>query len=158
MSESYLLLEWLHVLAACAYVGGSLANGLMKTLADRAPDAAASAALLHAVVWSNRLLLVVPSAILPATGIAMAWLAGIPLASGWLARGIALFALLSLALAWGMRLEHRLEQLAREAARRGEGLPAAYRALGPRYTAIGITATIAMLAALYVMVTKRPIP
>lgn len=157
MSDSYLLLKWLHVLAACAYVGGSLANGLMKALADRAASAEASAGLLHAVVWSNRLLLAAPSVVLLATGVAMALLASLPLASGWVAEGLALFVLLSAALVWGMRLEDRLGRLAREAAERREPLPPAYLELGPLYAGLGLAATLAILAVLYVMVAKRPI-
>ncbi|CAG1008281.1 hypothetical protein MYXO_03707 [Myxococcaceae bacterium] len=157
MSDAYVLLKWLHVLAACAYVGGSFANGLMKALADRAASADASASLLHAVVWSNRLLLVAPSGVLLVTGIAMALIAGLPLASGWVAEGLALFALLSLALAWAMRLEQHLARLASDAAARREELPPAYRTLGPLYAGLGLGATLAMLAVLYVMVAKRPI-
>ncbi len=157
MSSSYLLLKWLHVLAACAYVGGSFANGLMKTLADRVPSAEASAGLLHAVVWSNRLLLAAPSVVLLATGIAMARLAGLPLVSGWIAEGIVLFVLLSLALVWAIRLEHRLAQLASEAAQHREPLPPAYRALGPLYAGLGLAATLGILAVLYVMVMKSPL-
>lgn len=157
MSEPYLLLKWLHVLAACLYVGGSFANGLLKTLADRAPSAAASASLLHGVVWSNRLLLVAPSFVLLGTGLAMASLAGVPIGSGWAAQGIALFALLSVFLILGIRLEHRLARLAGDAARRGEPLPAAYRALTPLYAGLGLAASLGMLAVLFVMVTKRPL-
>jgi len=112
--ESYLLLKWLHVLAACLYVGGSFANGLLKTLADRASSAEASAALLTGVVWSNRVLLVAPSGMLFATGLMLARLGRLPLASGWVAHGIALFAMLSPLLVWGMRIEHRLAALAAE--------------------------------------------
>ncbi|MEB2343512.1 MAG: DUF2269 domain-containing protein [Deltaproteobacteria bacterium] len=157
MSDLQLLLEWLHVLAACCYVGGSFANAIAKTLADRAPSAEASAALLGAVVWSNRLLLVPPSFVLPATGLAMAWRMGLPLGSGWLAEGIALFALLSLILFWGVRLEHRLERLARDAARRHAPLPPAYHALAPLYAGLGLTATAALLAVVFLMVAKRPL-
>lgn len=155
--DPYLLAKWLHVLAACLYVGASFANGLLKTLADRAPSAEASAALLSGVVWNNRLLLVPPSFVLLATGLWMAWVGGLPLASGWLAHGIALFALLSLLLAWGMRLEHRLAALASGAAARREPLPSAYRRLSPLYAGLGIAATVALLAALFTMVTKRPL-
>lgn len=157
MNESYLLLKWLHVLAACAYVGGSFANGLAKALADRAPNAEASAALLGAVVWSNRALLVAPSFVLAPTGLAMAWRAGLPLTSGWVAQGIALFALLSAILVWAMRLEGRLERLAAEAARLGRPLPPAYRALGPRYASLGLAATAGLLATLFLMVARRPL-
>lgn len=157
MSETYVLLKWLHVLAACLYVGGSFANGLMKTLADRSPSAEASASLLHAVVWSNRLLLVAPSFVLLSTGLAMASMAGMPIVSGWVAQGIFLFALLSGCLVWAMRLEHRLAWLADDAARRHEPLPAAYRALAPLYAGLGLAATLGILAALFVMVAKRPL-
>lgn len=155
--EPYLIAKWLHVLAACLYVGASFANGLLKTLADRAPNAEASAALLSGVVWNNRLLLVAPSVVLPVTGIWMARLGGLPLTSGWLVHGIALFALLSLLLAWGMRLEHRLAKLASTAAARHEPLPAAYHRLSPLYAALGLSATVALLAALFTMVTKLPL-
>jgi len=155
VSGSYVWLKWLHVLAACSYVGGSLANGLLKALADRAQSAEASAALLRAAVWNDWLLLAVPSVVLPATGIAMARLAGLSLVSGWVAQGIVLFVLLSVALVCGMRLEHRLERLAREAASRGEPLPQAYRALALPYAGLGLVATLAILATLFVMVAKR---
>jgi uncharacterized membrane protein len=157
MSESYVLLKWLHVLAACLYVGGSLANGLLKTLADRAPSAEASAALLRAVIWNNRALLVAPSFVLLPTGVALAWTAGLPLASGWVAQGLALFVLLSAILAWALRLEHRLARLAAQAAASHDPLPAAYRNLTPLYATLGLAATAAMLAVLFVMVAKRPL-
>jgi uncharacterized membrane protein len=153
----YRTIEWIHVLAACLYVGGSFANGLAKFLADRAGSAVGAASILEVTRWNNRALLVPATIVLPATGLWMARERGIPLASGWLRDGLLLFAVLTAALVWAVRMEERLHRLAEQAGARGEELPAAYRRYGPVYAGLGLASTGAMLLVLHLMVFQQPL-
>lgn len=67
------------------------------------------------------------------------------------------YVLLSGALLWAVRIERRLERIASDAARRGEPLPQADHALAPLYARLGLAATAALLAVVFVMVAKRPL-
>ena len=154
---AYRTIEWIHVLAACLYVGGSFANGLAKLLADRAGSAAGAAYILGVTRWNNRVLLLPATIVLPATGLWMARERGIPLASGWLRDALLLFAALTVALVWAVRIEERLHRLAEQAGVRGEALPAAYRRRGPVYAWVGLLATAAMLLVLRLMVFQQPL-
>lgn len=152
----YLVLKWLHVLAACVYVGGSFANGLAKTLGDRGRSGSAVTALRF-VHRSNRLLLVPASFALLATGLALAWVRRTPLLEGWLLVGLLLFAVLSALLLWAVRLEDRMLAMAEAAADSGMPLPPEYTRLSPVYLAGGAAATVLMLLMVLLMVARQAI-
>ena len=156
MTWIFLVLKWLHVLAACLYVGGSIANGLAKTLGDREGSESAASALRF-VRRSNRAFLIPASFVLPASGIPMAWILGTPLLGGWLLVGLVLFAALSVLLVWAVRLEERLLALAEVAAKAGEPLPREYLELASIYATGGGIATVLLLSILLLMVARQAI-
>ena len=90
----------------------------------------------------------------PLTGVALARLAGVPLASGWLLLSIALYALVGacwLPVVW---LQIRMRALAAEAARTGAPLPPRYHAHAQLWFALGWPAFLGVLAIFWLMVAK----
>ncbi|MBW2241795.1 MAG: DUF2269 family protein [Deltaproteobacteria bacterium] len=150
----YLLLKTLHLAAACIYLGVSVSNGYAKTRADRRRDPRASALALDFVVGQNRVFLLPASALLLATGLAMAYVTGLPWMRGWLSGALILFAALSLLLGLAIRLEDRLLVLAEDAEREQSTLPDAYWRLSRRWSALGGIATLGILLMLATMVGR----
>ncbi len=105
----------MHLLAAALYLGVSLADGYVKTSADRTRDAAAIEFALNLVTRQNRVFIIPATIVLLATGLAMAFLSGVPLLQGWLFLGLVAFAVFCVLLGVAVWLEARLLLLARTA-------------------------------------------
>ncbi|HIF97702.1 MAG TPA: DUF2269 family protein [Myxococcales bacterium] len=150
----YLVLKTLHLVAACIYLGVSVSNGHAKTRADGLRDPRASALALDFVVGQNRVFLLPASVVLLATGLGMAYVAGLPWVQGWLLGALLLFAALSVLLGLAIRVEGQLLALAVDAEREESALPEAYWRLSQRWSALGAIATLGILLMLATMVGR----
>ncbi|HMA74825.1 MAG TPA: DUF2269 domain-containing protein [Xanthobacteraceae bacterium] len=90
----------------------------------------------------------------PATGAALANLAGLPLFSGWIGLSFILYLITRacwLPVVW---IQLRMRNLAREAARSDEPLPRAYHRLFRLWLLLGFPAFAAVVAIIWLMVAK----
>lgn len=154
---AFLILRIVHLLAMALYVGVSLVNGYAKTRADRSGDLVEIASALTWIGRFDRVFLVPASVLLPVTGLWMAHLQGRLWSDPFVLTALALFALLSVILAFAVRLEDRLLALAVGARDASVPLPRAYRNLSRLWAATGMVATVLIVLTLVVMVAKRPL-
>ncbi|MBP6297598.1 MAG: DUF2269 domain-containing protein, partial [Acidovorax sp.] len=90
----------------------------------------------------------------PATGLAMAYLAGWPLSTPWLAWSLALYALAGLCWLPVVWLQLRMRDMAQQAAAEGSAPPAAYRRCARWWEWLGYPAFVAMAVVFFLMVNK----
>ncbi|MGE0801295.1 MAG: DUF2269 family protein [Lautropia sp.] len=152
--SAYLVVKWLHILSSVVLVGTGLGSAYYLFFANRSRNVAVQAEVCRLVVradwWFTS-----PTIILqPATGLALAYMAGWPLTTPWLAASIALFLLAGacwLPVVW---LQIRMAAIARDAASTGSALPAAYWRYARRWELLGYPAFAAMVAVFFLMVSK----
>ena len=150
----YLSLKWIHILSSVVLVGTGFGSAYYLFFANRTRNVTAQAVVSTLVVRADWWF-TTPTVILqPATGFAMAYLAGLPLSTPWLAISIALFVFAGacwLPVVW---LQIRMATMAQEAARMGNKLPDAYWRYARWWEWLGYPAFVAMLGVFYLMVVK----
>lgn len=153
----YLTLKWIHILSSVVLVGTGFGSAYYMFFANRTRNVTAQAVVSTLVVRADWWFTTPTIIIQPATGIAMAYLAGLPLGTPWLAVSIALFVVAGacwLPVVW---LQIRMAAMAQEAARMGNKLPDAYWRYARWWEWLGYPAFVAMLGVFYLMVAK-PVP
>jgi uncharacterized membrane protein len=149
-----LLLKTVHLLAASVFFGVSLANGLLKTAADRNGDWLRRDWAMQQILLNNRLFILPAALLLPATGLVQALMGEHSLTQGWLPPAILLYAVLVAILAWSFRAESALARLAHSAAADDAQAQAEYISLSRRWSVAGLIATVTMVAVFLLMVTR----
>lgn len=152
--DPYLLLKYAHVVSATLLFGTGLGTAFHGWMAHRSGNRAAIAVVGRNVVLADWLFTAPAVVAQPVTGVALAHLAGIPLASGWLLLSIALYALVGacwLPVVW---LQIRMHALAAEAVRAGAPLPPRYHAHAKLWFALGWPAFLGVLAIFWLMIAK----
>jgi len=154
MAEGYLLLKWIHVLSATVLFGTGLGTAFHFWYACRSGDVASIAAAARSTVVADFVFTLPAAVVQPATGLALASLAGYSLTARWL-----VFAMLLYLVAAGcwipvvfiqMRLKGQAEALLRNGTAPGPGFRRLYRA----WFFLGWPAFIAMIATLWLMVSR----
>jgi uncharacterized membrane protein len=152
--DGYVLLKYVHIVSSTLLFGTGLGTAFHGWMAHRSGNGAAIVVVSRNVVLADWLFTAPAVVVQPATGVAMAWRAGIPLTSGWLLLSIALYLLVGacwLPVVW---LQIRMHALAEAAVRASEPLPPRYFAYGRIWFALGWPAFIAVLAIFYLMTAK----
>ena len=150
----YLTLKWLHILSSVLLVGTGFGSAYYMFFANRTRNVATQAVVSTLVVRADWWFTTPTVIIQPATGFAMAYLAGLPLGTPWIAESIALFVFAGaywLPVVW---LQIRMAAMAQEAARLGTELPETYWRYARRWERLDHPAFTAMLAVFYLMVAK----
>jgi uncharacterized membrane protein len=150
----YLIVKWLHILSATILFGTGIGIAFFKWITDRGADVRAIRLASERTVLADWIFTTPAVIVQPLSGVAMAQLAGFPLASGWLAYSIALYALAGacwLPVVW---LQIRMRALARLADDSGAPLPALYWAYARTWFWLGVPAFLALLAVYWLMVAK----
>ena len=123
---TYLVIKWLHVLSSTILFGTGIGSAFYMLLTSLGRDARTVARVTRLVVIADWLF-TTPTAILqPATGLYLAHLANMQLASGWLAWSIGLYVLAIGCWLPVVFLQMRLAASARVSAETGRPLSAAY--------------------------------
>ncbi len=151
---AYLVLKIAHVVAAMLFVGAGLASAFYKLAADRSRNLEAIAFAHRAVVLADWLFTVPSVVALPVTGLWMAHLVGLPWLEGWVARGIACYALATLFWIPAAVLQVKMRDAAQRALSSGRELPPEHRRWTRIWLALGVPALAATFAAIHVMITK----
>lgn len=150
----YLTLKWLHILSSVLLVGTGFGSAYYMFFANRTRNVATQAVVSTLVVRADWWFTTPTVIIQPATGFAMAYLAGLPLGTPWIAVSIAFFVFAGacwLPVVW---LQIRMATMAQEAARLGTELPETYWRYARRWEWLGYPAFGAMLVVFYLMVAK----
>jgi uncharacterized membrane protein len=150
----YLTLKWIHILSSVVLVGTGLGSAYYLFFVNRTRNVNAQAVVASLVVRADWWFTTPTALIQPATGFAMAYLAGLPLVTPWLAISIALFVVAGacwLPVVW---LQIRMAAMARDAAQAGTELPDAYWRYARWWEWLGYPAFVAMLGVFYLMVVK----
>ena len=120
--NTYLVLKWLHIISSVLMVGTGLGSAFYMFFANRSASVPAQAVVSRLVVRADWWF-TTPTVILqPATGLALAHMAGWPLSTPWLALSLGLFAFAGLCWLPVVWLQIRMAAMAgqahRDAARR----------------------------------------
>ena len=151
---SYLLLKYIHILSSTLLFGTGLGTAFHGFLAFRTKDPRVVAAVGRSVVLADWLFTAPAVIIQPITGVAMALLAGIPLAHGWIALSVVLYVLVGacwLPVVW---LQIQLRAVAGAYLKSGDPLPPVYFRYLRLWFILGWPAFTAVLAIFYLMVFK----
>ncbi|WP_342315143.1 DUF2269 domain-containing protein [Lysobacter sp. FW306-1B-D06B] len=150
----YLWVKWIHVLSSVVLVGTGFGTAFYLFFANRSGNVQAQAVVARLVVRADFWFTMPAVLIQPASGLLMAYLAGWPLTTPWLALSIVLFVAtgaLWLPVVW---LQVRMAAMAAAAVDGAGVLPAEYWRYARWWEALGYPAFIAMLAVFYLMVVK----
>ncbi len=149
-----LFLKWLHILSSVVLVGTGFGSAFYFFFANRSGNVQAQAVVARLVVRADWWFTTPAIVLQPATGLAMAHMAGLPLSTPWLAWALVLYGLAGacwLPVVW---LQIRMAAMAREAAATGTALPAAYWRYARWWERLGYPAFVAMVVIFYLMVFK----
>ncbi|MES2613420.1 MAG: DUF2269 domain-containing protein [Pseudomonadota bacterium] len=151
----YLTLKWIHIVSSVLLVGTGLGSAYYMFFANRSGNLQAQVVVSRLVVRADWWFTTPTVFIQPATGLAMAHMAGLPLTTPWLAASLALFVLAGLCWLPVVWLQLRMRALAQQAADAGsDALPATYWRHARWWEALGYPAFVAMAVVFYLMVAK----
>jgi uncharacterized membrane protein len=152
--NAYLLLKWIHILSSVALVGVGFGSAFYMYFANRTRNVAAIAEVSRLVVRADYWFTAPTAIIQPATGIALATIAGYPLSQSWLLATYALFILAGLCWLPVVWLQIKMAEMARFAADNSASLPQRYWRYALIWERLGMLAFPAMLAVYGMMVFK----
>jgi uncharacterized membrane protein len=151
----YLALKALHIVSVVLFLGNIITGMFWKVHADRTGDPRASAQALDGMIKSDRWFTVPGVFFIIGTGVALALIAGYPmLRTFWIGWSLALFGISGAVFSMFVApLQKRLLANAR-AGIAGSWNRAEYDALSRAWTRWGVTAAVAPLIAVFLMVLK----
>lgn len=152
--NTYLVLKWLHIVSSVLMVGTGLGSAFYMFFANRSGSVPAQAVVSRLVVRADWWF-TTPTVILqPATGLALAHMAGWPLSTPWLAVSLLLFAFAGVCWLPVVWLQIRMAAMARQAHRDAVPLPPRYARYQRWWELLGYPAFVAMAVVFYLMVNK----
>lgn len=152
MSFDFLLL--LHVIGAMVLLGTGAGIAFFMVMSNRSRDPALIAHVAGIVVLADTVFTATAAVAQPVTGYLLARSAGWPLLEGWVAWSLLLYVFVGvfwLPVVW---IQIRLRDLARAARDAGGPLPDRYHRLYRIWFACGFPAFFAVLAIVWLMLTK----
>ena len=155
--DAALILRWLHVLGATVLLGAGAGIAFFMVMADRTRDARIIAHTASVVVIADWLFTAVAVVLQPITGALLAAQIGWRLNEGWIVLSLALYVLTGLFWLPVVWMQHKMRDLARSAAEKGEALPARYHQLYRAWFLCGFPAFFAVLAIIWLMVARPSI-
>jgi uncharacterized membrane protein len=152
------VLRWLHVVGAAVLLGTGAGIAFFMLMAHRSGDAHAIAHVAGTVVVADMLFTATAVVLQPLTGGWLAAIEGYSFMQGWLLLALCLYVLTGLFWLPVLWMQLRMRDLARMAAARGRPLPHLYHHLFRLWFACGIPAFLAVLAILWLMLSKPDLP
>lgn len=151
---SHEILLYLHVIGAMALFGTGAGIAFFMVVSNRSGDPALIAHVAGIVVLADTVFTATAAVAQPITGYLLARQAGWPLTEGWVALSLMLYVVVGafwLPVVW---MQIRMRDLAAQARDTGRPLPDAYRRLYRWWFAFGFPAFLAVMAILWLMLTK----
>ncbi|WP_064686050.1 DUF2269 family protein [Rhizobium bangladeshense] len=150
----YFVLKFLHIIGAAVLLGTGAGIAFFMLMAHRTGNAMTVAAVARIVVLADFVFTTTAVIVQPITGIALAWNAGYSLWDRWIFWSIILYLVTGafwLPVVW-MQMEMR--NIAKQAAVKGEPLPARYHKLFWTWFYFGFPAFAAVLGIIWLMITR----
>ena len=148
------LLRWAHILGATVLIGTGAGIAFFMLMAHRSRDARIIAHTASVVVIADWIFTASAVVAQPVTGLLLANAMGWRLDSFWIVASIGLYVFIGLFWLPVVWIQHRLRDLARTAAEKGETLPEAYFRLYRIWFVCGFPAFMAILAIVWLMVAR----
>jgi uncharacterized membrane protein len=152
--SGYLLIKWVHIVSSTVLFGTGAGIAFFFVRAQRTGNVTIIASVGRDVVLADALFTATAAVMQPASGMALALIAGFPLSSPWLILSMALYVLVGACWLTVVWLQICMRDLAIAAAASGTALPAEYRRYYRRWFALGWPAFIGVLVIFYLMVAK----
>ena len=151
------LLRWSHIIGATALLGTGAGIAFFMVMAHRTGDAKIVAHTAATVVAADWLFTATAVIVQPISGALLADAMGLRLTEGWIVASLGLYVFTGIFWLPVVWIQYRLRNLAREADRSGGELPAEYQRLYRIWFACGFPAFFAVLAIIWLMITRPPI-
>ena len=151
------VLRWLHIIGAAVLFGTGAGIAFFMLMAQRTGRAELIAHVAGTVVVADAVFTATAVVVQPITGALLAQATGWPLTQGWIVLSLALYGVAGLFWLPVVWIQLRIRNLARAAAARNEPLPAEEKRLFRIWFACGFPAFAAVLAILWLMVTRPEI-
>ncbi len=154
---TYEILLFLHVIGATVLLGTGAGIAFFMVVSHRSGDPALVAHVAGIVVLADTVFTASAAVAQPVTGLLLAREVGWPLSEGWVALSLLLYVVVGvfwLPVVW---MQLKMRDLARAARDAGRALPTAYHRLYRGWFAFGFPAFAAVLAIVWLMLTKPAI-
>ena len=151
------VLRWLHITGATVLLGTGAGIAFFMVMARRTGDARIIAHTASTVVLADWMFTATAVIAQPLTGALLADQIGWSLLEGWIVVSLGLYVLVGAFWLPVVRIQHRLRDLAREAARSDAPMPAEFDRLYRVWFACGFPAFISVLAIIWLMITRPDI-
>ena len=147
-------LRWLHVIGAAVLLGTGAGIAFFMFMANRTRDPALIAHTAGVVVVADMVFTASAVMVQPISGVLLAQQIGWLLTQGWLMLSIVLYLVTGLCWLPVVWIQIQLRNLARDAAKKGEPLPARYHKLFSVWFLLGVPAFLSVLAIIWLMLRK----
>jgi uncharacterized membrane protein len=154
---TYEVLLFLHVIGATVLLGTGAGIAFFMVVSHQSKDPALVAHVAGIVVLADTLFTATAALAQPVTGFLLARNVGWSLSEGWIALSLGLYVFVGLFWLPVVWMQIRMRDLARAAHGAGTELPATYHRLYRWWFAFGFPAFAAVLAILWLMLTKPSI-
>ncbi|MDH1632542.1 DUF2269 family protein [Pseudomonas mosselii] len=152
---SYLLLKYLHVIAAVFLFGFGMGSYLYLIAANRGGDPRVIAAVARMVVRFDAWITTPAGVLQLLTGYAMVSMTGMPWSADWLQGALLIFFAVGALWLPVLLLQTRMQRLAAQAADNGTALGEAYQRLYRPWLWMGVAGFAGMFLIVLVMITKQ---
>ena len=151
------LLRWAHVIGATVLLGTGAGIAFFMVMAHRTGDAKIVAHTAATVVAADWIFTATAIVVQPISGALLAIAMGWRLTEAWIVASLGLYVFTGIFWLPVVRIQYRLRDLARETDRSGGELPAEYQRLYRIWFACGFPAFFAVLAIIWLMITRPSI-
>ena len=151
---TYEILRFLHIVGATVLLGTGAGIAFFMVISNRSQDPALIAHVSGIVVLADTIFTATAAIAQPVTGYCLARITGWSLLEGWVALSLALYVIVGLFWLPVVWMQIRMRDLARKAHARQEPLPEAYHRLYRWWFAFGFPAFFAVLAIVWLMITR----
>jgi uncharacterized membrane protein len=149
------LLLWLHIIGACVLFGTGSGIAFFMVMAHRTGRLELVAHTAGVVVLADTIFTATAVVLQPITGFAMAYRTGWPLTESWIVVSLALFVFTGLFWLPVVWIQLQMKRIAEQAVAAGEKtLPSGYFKLYRTWFICGFPAFIAVMAILWLMISK----
>ena len=151
------ILRWLHVIGAAVLLGTGAGIAFFMLMAHRTRQAVLVAHVAGTVVLADTVFTATAVVLQPVTGALLAHEIGWSLTEPWIVLSLGLYVLTGVFWLPVVVMQLRLRDLARAAAAANQALPPAYHRLFRLWFACGFPAFAAVLAIIWLMLTRPPL-
>ncbi len=151
---NYQILKWVHILSAFLLFGTGLGSAFYKWMSDRSGNIHAQAVTAKHVVLADWIFTTPTVFIQPATGYLLLLELGIPITEPWVMMSFGLFILAGICWLPVVWLQIEMKNMAELAVQNNTALPEKYNLFARIWFALGWPAFIAIMIAVWLMVTK----